>query len=189
MNGVWCKGRTAGLGPVGLGSTPGTPTEVTQIMSEEIAWAAGLFEGEGCIHMRRDGDVQVSIKMTDRDVIERFANLFPVPKIYVRPAGARTKETYEWRTTRARLVEEMIRALRPYLLQRRGATADVALARLAKIGLPTGVKPTCPAGHAYSGRDKAGQRICHECKRVSAKRRRDAKHALARGPGQPPSKR
>jgi hypothetical protein len=43
--------------------------------AEEIAWAAGLFEGEGSItRFGRPGkfDLRVSLNMTDEDVVRRF---------------------------------------------------------------------------------------------------------------------
>jgi hypothetical protein len=43
--------------------------------AEEIAWAAGLFEGEGSItRFGRSGkfDLRVSLNMTDEDVVRRF---------------------------------------------------------------------------------------------------------------------
>lgn len=54
----------------------------------EIAWAAGLFDGEGTVApMRRQGratGVKLGIEMTDRDPLVRFARIFdlspPTPK-------------------------------------------------------------------------------------------------------------
>ena len=52
------------------------PTDV------EIAWAAGLFEGEGCIsttkHELKSGThlyIKMSLSMTDFDVVEKFARI------------------------------------------------------------------------------------------------------------------
>jgi len=42
---------------------------------ERLAWAAGIFEGEGSISRIRRGqdfDLQIAINMTDRDVLARF---------------------------------------------------------------------------------------------------------------------
>jgi hypothetical protein len=42
---------------------------------ERLAWAAGIFEGEGSITRIRRGDgfdLQISINMTDFDVLARF---------------------------------------------------------------------------------------------------------------------
>jgi hypothetical protein len=42
-----------------------------------VAWAAGVFEGEGSITLggNSDWDVQANLGMTDRDVMERFQNI------------------------------------------------------------------------------------------------------------------
>jgi len=54
--------------------------------AEEIAWAAGLFEGEGSItHIGRRGqsfELQVAINMTDGDVIRRFDEIVDRGKVY-----------------------------------------------------------------------------------------------------------
>lgn len=45
----------------------------------EIAWAAGLFEGEGCFYLRHSHGkayLALTIWMKDKDVIDRFAVLF-----------------------------------------------------------------------------------------------------------------
>ena len=47
---------------------------------EEMAWAAGLFDGEGTIGVRRNGPaartrrIGLALGMTDRTVVERFAS-------------------------------------------------------------------------------------------------------------------
>jgi hypothetical protein len=41
---------------------------------EEIAWAAGFFEGEGSI-THTDRDLQLLLKNTDRDMVARFAQI------------------------------------------------------------------------------------------------------------------
>ena len=40
--------------------------------SEELAWAAGIFEGEGTI-VANGRTFRLVVKMTDRDVVEHFA--------------------------------------------------------------------------------------------------------------------
>lgn len=44
----------------------------------EVAWGAGLFEGEGSLFPNA-GSVRLVVKMTDRDVVERFARLIGAP--------------------------------------------------------------------------------------------------------------
>lgn len=48
---------------------------------EEIAWAAGLFEGEGC--MTRSGSQKVlRLASTDEDIVRRFWEIVAVGKVY-----------------------------------------------------------------------------------------------------------
>jgi hypothetical protein len=54
--------------------------------AEEIAWAAGLFEGEGTIshvwRRRESPDLQIALKMTDEDVVRRFDEIVDRGKVY-----------------------------------------------------------------------------------------------------------
>ena len=45
--------------------------------SHDIAWAAGLFEGEGCITTagKNQKSRALKLQMTDRDVVERFQQI------------------------------------------------------------------------------------------------------------------
>ena len=46
------------------------------IKLKEIAWLAGIIEGEGSFHYAKSNSPMIVIKMTDKDVIERIASLF-----------------------------------------------------------------------------------------------------------------
>ena len=48
---------------------------------EELAelwypWAAGIIDGEGCIHTASNGTVTIQITNTDRKMLDRFAQIF-----------------------------------------------------------------------------------------------------------------
>jgi hypothetical protein len=49
--------------------------------AEEIAWAAGLFEGEGCL-TRRDGDPVARLNSTDEETPRRFCEIVQVGRVY-----------------------------------------------------------------------------------------------------------
>jgi hypothetical protein len=49
--------------------------------AEEIAWAAGLFEGEGCI-TESDGRLNTRITNTDDSVLERFRDIVDAGTVY-----------------------------------------------------------------------------------------------------------
>jgi hypothetical protein len=48
---------------------------------DEIAWLAGLWEGEGCFLAMKRNTIAMKIGMTDRDVIERAAAIVGGPSI------------------------------------------------------------------------------------------------------------
>ena len=62
----------------------GTCFRRRRLMSEEIAWAAGLYEGEGTVFApwsKRDctyHSPKLQINMTDEDIIDRFGAIIQV---------------------------------------------------------------------------------------------------------------
>jgi hypothetical protein len=105
----------------------------------EISWAAGLFEGEGCILMRRgQGCVSPSIRlvvsMTDEDVLERFRAIVECGPVRLRrPAEDGKKAVYTWEIGNRPDVERLLRAFLPWLGRRRSEKANLALAECAAM--------------------------------------------------------
>jgi len=64
---------------------------MTNISVRDIAWLAGLLEGEGCFYLAKTPSITIS--MTDKDVIEKVASLFN-REIYLRNHLAK-KKSYE----------------------------------------------------------------------------------------------
>ena len=103
---------------------------------ERIAWAAGLFEGEGSIVLRRNtttGGVELRLlmNMTDQDVVERFGAVVgcglvrPVKRCRSIPEHWKD----QWRWTAVGLdAYELLQRLLPYLGNRRSERATEALA-------------------------------------------------------------
>lgn len=88
----------------------------------EIAWAAGLFEGEGSItHVH--GRTQLRIQMTDYEVLERFLEIIGAGKIYG-PYSRQERDSY---TRKPRwiwvcdgpMVRTIFKTLAPWLSTRR----------------------------------------------------------------------
>lgn len=99
-----------------------------------IAWFAGLFEGEGCIYIG-DSYVQLTINMTDLDVIERVHALFPGPKIaIINPSatelGTQRKTQYCWRVNKQDDIRDILTLSLPWFGKRRAVIARKALAFL-----------------------------------------------------------
>lgn len=93
---------------------------------EMIAWAAGLFEGEGCIRSTQNHSIsnypRLHLSTTDEDVIRRFRDVIAYGKV----SGPYYRENYKpifyWSTS-GRNAHAAIVKIFPYLLSRRKAKA------------------------------------------------------------------
>lgn len=104
---------------------------------EAWAWAAGLFDGEGCIVLDRSHayrrQVGLTLAMTDRDLVERFRDVVGGGTITIRPpdSGPRKQTLVVWRTGSFELSQYLIAALWPWLGERRRARAREVLTIVA----------------------------------------------------------
>lgn len=100
--------------------------------SKDVAWAAGLFEGEGCFSTTKHSSgvyPRASLKTTDLDVLERFHKIVGVGTIVRdnrRVGSLGNKTLYTWRVQNIEGFKVAANMLRPYLGKRR-------LARLNEI--------------------------------------------------------
>lgn len=154
-----------------------------------VAWAAGLFEGEGCMNAYANGTavrMQVRLGMTDRDVVERFAAIVGVGNLSVHDPPAHRakgwKPLYTWCVYEAEKVRVVIALLLPYMGERRRAKAEEVLRLGADIQSHNAKKTHCPAGHELSGDNlieepiqRAGRdyvaRRCRTCRREQSRER------------------
>ena len=87
----------------------------------EIAWAAGLFEGEGSTVLSPSG-VRLQVKMTDQDVLEHLLHVLGGvlngPYQYNVPGKPPRKPFWFWSLT-GPSVPSVCRLLEPYLGKRR----------------------------------------------------------------------
>jgi hypothetical protein len=87
----------------------------------EIAWAAGLFEGEGCI--THSHGLVLRLKSTDEDVIARFCEIVGAGDIYGpywnRYADGRLRKPYWVWVCPTRDVARVLRSFAPWLGVRR----------------------------------------------------------------------
>lgn len=98
----------------------------------ELAWAAGLFEGEGCIngYVNKSGErgIQLMLRMTDEDVVQRFQSVIGFGNIHKRaPLQSHHKRSYLWHVGSFERAQAVIAALWPWLGRRRRATAKRVL--------------------------------------------------------------
>jgi hypothetical protein len=110
----------------------------------QIAWAAGVFEGEGYlspVYAGRRTYLNFGIEMKDRDVVERFVAVMHANGVVpeARPSGPRKSaqittrqrsqkwsEMHSWKTA-GHTAERAFLLLRPYLGVRRKARGDEIL--------------------------------------------------------------
>ena len=90
-----------------------------------LEWAAGLFEGEGYIRQIRPSKAtyEVTIKMTDFDVLQKLIPLFGgtiTPNNWCRPGH---KQTYTWRLTSKKSVRQFLIDMLPFFGHRRANLA------------------------------------------------------------------
>ena len=144
----------------------------------EIAWAAGLFEGEGCLTISGPR-AKAILKTTDRDVVARFAGvvglggLEPSPRM-PRAGGLAKKPSWTWQATGHQNVQALIAAFWNFLGERRRARAREILLALAKT--PRASKYRTPeynggkfsCGHPAADDNTytnptSGRRFCRPC--------------------------
>jgi len=156
------------------------PDESTE--REQLAWAAGLFEGEGCFgayHRQKQRTVIASLAMTDGDVVRRFAAVIGIGQARG-PRQRRPNEQpmYEWSVQSAPDVLKVISLLSPWLGERRKAKSIEVAATAATIGPHHGLRTHCRRGHPYEGENlvlepsRLGQ-IRRRCKRCRQEQERN----------------
>jgi len=66
--------------------------------TRELAWAAGLFEGEGWITSGGIGGAKciLGLSMTDEDAVQRFRDALGFGSIYLVDKGPGCKVQYRW---------------------------------------------------------------------------------------------
>jgi hypothetical protein len=109
-----------------------------ELVSTSIAWAAGLFEGEGCVSLRLDKacpHMTVILAETDRDVVEEWASIWglKVDGPYER-GGGKHKDVWYAQTGRFDRVMTILGAMWPYLKERRREKIKEALGAMKEAG-------------------------------------------------------
>jgi len=126
--------------------------------AEEIAWAAGLFEGEGCItkQPRRPHQPRLQLASTDRDVVEQFREVIGCGSISLMSRSERLTENpkpiWAWVAVSNSAVQ-VLHELLPYLGKRRSAKArEVIALREEHIAFATRERACEQCGTAFRPR-------------------------------------
>ena len=156
-----------------------------EINREELAWAAGFFDGEGYVGIRdnkKDYTTRPTLKVTstDKDMVERFQAAIggigrfrgPIPN-----GGLGTKPIYEWGTRKFEHVQAVIAMLHSFMCSRRKARMEECL-QLAPITAKNGAlwgtydkgKTHCIRGHILADTKYLNAKgSCSECARERAR--------------------
>lgn len=140
---------------------------------ENLAWLAGLLEGEGSFNVRKskrgNWQLSVTIKMTDQDVIERVKTVTGGTNritVYQYKDGIR-KDSYMFLVTGNREAAALMWAVYPWMCSRRQAKIRECIriwraspGRDGRVG-----RPDCIRGHPLNER-----RQCPTCRREARKR-------------------
>lgn len=147
----------------------------------DFAWFCGVFEGEGHVSHRSNGQGGttrgLTIGSTDYDVLQRVRDITGVGNIkgpYER--SGTNKPMYVWFVGRWNAVEPLIQAMLPWMGTRRRLKLEALLAdppkriRLSQDG------NGCHKGHPFTTRntriEKDGSRTCRTCASENMRRYR-----------------
>ena len=138
---------------------------------EELIWAAGLFEGEGCITRAGGYSWAMKLRMTDEDVVRKFYDIIKLGYVGgpYKKLNPDHKDYWEWQTAKANEVYALCAAFWPFMGQRRQAKMTEALLDIPP--LKRILSPTCKQGHLYTNENTITynnghsiSRRCRKCK-------------------------
>lgn len=104
------------------------------IRDVEIAWAAGIFEGEGTVTPKcgkgSQHRYQAAVIMTDEDVLRRFSDVVGLGRFYgpYQPTNPRALPIWRWMTTKNSEVATLFELIGPWLGKRRTRAFEHAIA-------------------------------------------------------------
>jgi len=103
----------------------------------DIVWAAGLFEGEGCIYVpsNRPNGCCLQLEMSDLDVIEKYAKIVESDLVRPRKTLNKTQKKQTWilAITKRSEVLRILKMFLPHFGKRRAEKAIEAINHLNEI--------------------------------------------------------
>lgn len=157
---------------------------MTALKPIELAWAAGLFEGEGSIssEKKRRGGITLALAMTDEDVVRRFHEAVGRGTVNGPHLRSGQKPQWTWRCSTLEAVE-VLALLAPLFGIRRAAKADEVLsARREFIEWATQERECAHCGESFepdfTKRAQRRQYCSMQCKwnAQNARRRTPSRH-------------
>lgn len=119
----------------------------TTCATVDLAWAAGIIDGEGCVRLERRVQgvnptfiLTVIVANTDPRIVTRLAEIFGLGTIHGRKySNPRNRPSFAWKVS-SRQAEHVLRLVAPYLVSKR-EQAEVGLLSRGLMGpAPANVK-------------------------------------------------
>ena len=85
----------------------------------DIGWAAGLFDGEGCITINKGKHIALQISNTEYDTMLRWQELFGGNIYEIKKQKKHHKRQWKWYITAKEHVSAIMQAIGPHLSGRR----------------------------------------------------------------------
>ncbi len=155
---------------------------MNELTQTEIAWLAGIYEGEGSCAITDGRAIRVEVVMTDKDVVEQIQFLTGLGSVSsLAPRGENHKPAFRWSIGSINAVE-FLTAILPWLGERRASRAKDAIENWnSNKRQSTANDVACINGHFY---DQPGNRrtkygTCHMCNLAASARYRQKKRLLA----------
>ena len=102
----------------------------------EKGWIAGIMEGEGSLKWNEkgssQGQIRLQLQMTDKDVVEKLANLLQTNITEHLPKNPKHKKTWRISIKNWDKVEEIAKTLLPYMGNRRTEEYSLVLEKAEK---------------------------------------------------------
>lgn len=127
---------------------------------ENIAWAAGLFEGEGCITTQKGRAGRLDLISTDQDVIRKFYAIVGVGRVngpYRPNSSLGHKPQWRWSVSGFENIQALLAAFWTFLCERRRKRAIEVLSvgvHMLPANKHRKLKDVCGVGHVLSEDNK-----------------------------------
>jgi hypothetical protein len=90
-----------------------------KLTDAEIAYLAGIFDGEGCVGYYQRGDryhsASLHIASTDPRITQWIMDKLGCGSVSIRPASGRCKTAYSWQLCNRAEIQQVLSMIRPWL--------------------------------------------------------------------------
>lgn len=165
-----------------------------QETQKSIAWAAGLFEGEGYVGLTRR-QCNISISSTDLDVLEKFHKVVGVGSVFQCKQVEGHKTFWRWKAGTRAAVAHLFELFSPYLCYRRTQTFKDVLSRATPVAPIRSSGPSCgyymnavPSSRGFERhrtRREPCCLLCRECRNLNRRNQTLQRKNRESGPRDP----